>query len=62
MSCTTWRLGHSGGGGMCPLLEENVKAKDILYAKRYGMPYEHKVCTVFIKQNFHENGLIFVLH
>ena len=52
---TTWRLGHSEGGlggcgrGMFPLLELSAKAKDILDAKHQaGMPYEHKVCTVFI--------------
>ena len=57
----SWRVWE----GDVPLMEESAKAKDILYAifiPIHSMPYEHKMCIVFIKQNFHNNGLIFVLH
>ena len=55
--------GGGGGGGMCPLLKESVKARDILYANinfYAGMSYE--LHCLYIKQNFHENGLIIVVH
>ena len=48
--------GEGVGGGCAPSRKSN-NIKPIL-----GMPYAHKVCTVFIKHNFHENGLTFVFH
>ena len=69
VSRTTWQLGYSEGGTR-RVWEGDVRRK----AKAIGhfvcktliqfkaALYEHKVCTVFNKQNIHENGLIFVLH
>ena len=44
-------------GDVLPPCRKSNNIKPIL-----GMPYAHKVCTVFIKQNLHENELIFVFH
>ena len=55
-------VGYGRGMHACAPSRKSQGLKTLIFMPILGMPYELKVSTLFIKQNFHENGLIFVLY